>query len=242
MFTHYRTQGFILRKTDSGETDRIFTIFTEDFGKLDLLARAERKITSKLRAGLEIFYFSEVEFIQGKGYKTLTDAILINDFKNLRSNLKKLATAYKIAETLNDLVKGEEPDKKIWHLLQETFDKLDNPRILGSKYQILYHYFLWNLLLILGYELEIHNCISCGKKITPKDIFFSPREGGLLCGQCAKKTKSAKEINPNMVKTIRLLVKRDWSTLNKLKIGTEDLKQLSAVSNHYLSQILEQTG
>ena len=231
-----------MKKTDRGEADRIFTIFTEDFGKMDLLARAERKITSKLRAGLEVFYLSEIEFIQGKAYKTLTDANLINNFKNLRNDLKKLATAYKISETLNDLVKGREPDKKIWQLLQETFDKLDNPRILGSKYQILYHYFLWNLLLILGYELEIYNCISCGKKITPKDIFFSPREGGLLCGQCAKKTKSAKEINPNMVKTIRLLVKRDWSTLNKLKIGTEDLKQLSAVSNHYLSQILEQTG
>jgi len=242
MFTHYRTQGFILGKYDSGEADRIFTIFTKDFGKLDLLARAERKITSKLRAGLEVFCLSEVEFIQGKAYKTLTDAILINNFKNLKSNLKKLATAYKISETLDGLVKGQEPDKKIWQLLQETFDKLDNPRILDSKYQILYHYFLWNLLLILGYELEIHNCVLCEKKITPKDIFFSPKEGGLLCGQCAKKTKSAKEIYPDIVKTIRLLVKRDWFTLNKLKIKTEDLKQLSAVSNHYLSQILEQTG
>jgi len=96
--------------------------------------------------------------------------------------------------------------------------------------------------LILGYELEIHNCVLCEKKITPKDIFFSPKEGGLLCGQCAKKTESAKEIYPDIVKTIRLLVKRDWFTLNKLKIKTEDLKQLSAVSNHYLSQILEQTG
>ena len=231
-----------MKKTDRGEADRIFTIFTEDFGKLDLLAKAERKITSKLRAGLEVFYLSEIEFIQGKAYKTLTDANLINNFKNLRNDLKKLATAYKISETLNDLVKGREPDKKIWQLLQETFDKLDNPRILGSKYQILYHYFLWNLLLILGYELEIYNCISCGKKITPKDIFFSPKEGGLLCGECKKTIKSAKEIDPNIVKTIRLLVKRDWSTLNKLKIGTEDLRQLSAVSNHYLLQILEQTG
>ena len=185
-------------KYDSGEADRIFTIFTKDFGKLNLLARAERKITSKLRAGLEVFYLSEVEFIQGKAYKTLTDAILINNFKNLKSNLKKLATAYKISETLDGLVKGQEPDKKIWQLLQETFDKLDNPRILDSKYQILYHYFLWNLLLILGYELEIHNCVLCEKKITPKDIFFSPKEGGLLCGQCAKKTNRPKKFIPTL--------------------------------------------
>ena len=230
-----------MKKTDRGEADRIFTIFTEDFGKMDLLARAERKITSKLRAGLEVFYLSEIEFIQGKAYKTLTDAILINNFKNLRNNLKKLATAYKISETLNELVKGQEPDKKIWQLLQETFNKLDDPRILDTKYQILYYYFLWNLLLILGYELEVYNCVLCGRKITPKDIFFSPKEGGLLCGGCKKTIKSAKEIDPDIVKTIRLLVKRDWSTLNKLNIKAEDLKQLSAVSNYYLLQILEQT-
>ena len=89
MFIHYRTQGFILKKIDRGEVDRIFTIYTKDFGKLELLAKAERKIQSKLRGGLELFYLSEIEFIQGKAHKTLTDAILIDNFKNLRGNLKR---------------------------------------------------------------------------------------------------------------------------------------------------------
>ncbi len=57
MFTHYRTQGIILKKEDRGEADRLFTIYTKDFGKLELLAKGERKIKSKLRGGLELFYF-----------------------------------------------------------------------------------------------------------------------------------------------------------------------------------------
>ena len=126
MFNHYRTQGFILKKTDQGESDRIFTIFTKDFGRLELLAKAERKIKSKLRAGLELFYLSEIEFIQGKIYKTLTDAILIEKFQNLRNDLGKLYIAYKISEDLDNFVRGEEPDEKIWHLLNETFEKLNN--------------------------------------------------------------------------------------------------------------------
>jgi len=44
MFTYYRAQGFILKKEDRGEADRIFTIYTKDFGKLELLAKAVRKI------------------------------------------------------------------------------------------------------------------------------------------------------------------------------------------------------
>ena len=122
MFLHYRTQGFILDKINRGETDRIFTIYTKDFGKLNLLAKAERKIKSKLRAGLEDFYLSEIEFIQGKTQKTLTDTILIKNFKNLRGDLEKLRVAYQISDLVNNLIKGEETDPKIWQLLDETFD------------------------------------------------------------------------------------------------------------------------
>src|SRR4030042_2625434 len=125
MFTHYRTRGFIIKKDDRGEADRLFTFFTEDCGKLELLARAERKIGSKLRAGLELFYLSEIEFIQGKIQKTLTDSILINKFPNLRADSKKSKVAYAIGEILDKLVKGQEREGKIWELLGEVFGELN---------------------------------------------------------------------------------------------------------------------
>lgn len=242
MFTHYRTQGFILKKEDRGEADRIFTIYTKDFGKLELLAKAVRKIKSKLRAGLGLFYLSEVEFIQGKAYKTLTDAILINNFKSLRRDSEKLAIAYKVSEVLDGLVKGQEPDEKIWHLLNEIFDKLNNSKleIRNLGLEILYHYFLWNFLSTLGYQLELYNCALCQKKLAPKDIFFSPKEGGLVCQQCKEKTKAEESIDPNTVKIIRILLKKDWITLERLKVEIKDLKSLKTISDYYLSEVLSQ--
>ena len=85
MAVHYRTQGFVLRKTDLREADQVFSIYTKDFGKLKILGKAIRKIKSKLRSGADLFYLSELEFIQGKAYKTLTDAIALNKFKNIRT-------------------------------------------------------------------------------------------------------------------------------------------------------------
>ncbi|NQU82868.1 MAG: recombination protein O N-terminal domain-containing protein, partial [Parcubacteria group bacterium] len=79
-FTHYRTRGFFLKNEARGEADEIFTLFTSDFGRIRVLGRAIRKITSKLRSGAGLFYYSEIEFIQGKQYKTLTDAVLIDKF------------------------------------------------------------------------------------------------------------------------------------------------------------------
>ena len=133
MAIHYRTEGYILKKTDLREADQLFTIYTKDYGKIDVLGRAIRKIKSKLRSGAELFYLSEIEFIQGKAYKTLTDAILIDKFKDIRNDLEKTKTAGQIVESLDNLIKAPESDEKIWDLLEDTFKKIN--------IDLIYHYF-----------------------------------------------------------------------------------------------------
>jgi len=240
MFTHYRTQGFILKKVDRGEFDRIFTVYTKDFGKLELLAKAVRKIKSKLRGGLELFYLSDIEFIQAKTHKTLTDAILINDFKALRKDSEKLSIAFEISENLDNLITGQEPDEKIWQLLDETFTKLNDCQSSIVNCQLLYHYFLWNLFSMLGYQPELYCCSVCQKEIFPESIYFSLEEGGLICGRCQKSAKSGTLVHPNAIKILRIILKGDWQTLKKLKVETDDLKQLMRISNVYLSGVLRQ--
>jgi len=239
MFTHYRTRGFIIKKEDRGEADRLFTFFTEDFGKLELLARAERKIGSKLRAGLEIFYLSEIEFIQGKRQKTLTDSILINKFPNLKTDFKKSKVAYAIGSIVDKLVKGQEREEKIWGLLKEVFGELNKNSSKIQTWSLIYYYFLWNLLSFLGYELELQRCILCQKKLRPEDVFFSSRDGGAVCGNCRKSAKEPEKISPNVIKVLRIFLKRDLKTLGRLIIGEREMKEISSVSKRYLSEVLE---
>lgn len=240
MFLHYRTQGFILNKTNRGEADRIFTIYTKDFGKLDLLAKAERKIGSKLRAGLEIFYLSEIEFIQGKAYKTLTDTILIKNFKNLIGDLKKLKIAHRVSGLMDSLVKGEEADPKIWQLLNETFEGLNKNSESKVLSRLIYYYFLWNVLSALGYQAELYYCAVCQKRITPKNISFSPKEGGLVGEECQGKIKSPWPISSDAVKILRIIFRKDLAILRRLKIDNPTLNELKIISNYYLSEVLEQ--
>ena len=150
MAIHYRTRAFILEKTDFQEADQLFTVYTEDFGKIKVLGRAIRKIKSKLRAGAELFYLSEIEFIQGKNHKTLTDAMVIEKFKNVKQDLGKLEILSQIAENADDLISGEEEDEDIWNLLTEVFEKV-------NSYSLIYYYFVWNLLSILGYQVDLYH-------------------------------------------------------------------------------------
>lgn len=237
MFNHYRTPGIILKKKDRGEANRIFTVYTRDFGKLDLLARAERKITSKLRGGLELFYFSEVEFIQGKHYKTLTDAILLDGSKDLKKDLGALSVLSKIAEVLDCLVKEAEPDQKVWNLLSDTFKKLRE-----GKEELVYHYFFWNFISLLGYGPELYHCSSCRRKLSPTEIYFNDQEWGLVCGNCKKPEDLARKIDSEAIKIARIIIKKDWPTLKKLKAGKGHMSSLRDLSQYYLSEILRRTG
>jgi len=252
MFTHYRTQGIFLKKEDRGEADQLFTIYTKDFGKLEILGRAIRKIKSKLRAGAELFYFSELEFIQGKASKTLTDAILIDKFENIRKDLKRLRVSYQISEALDSLVKGQERDEKIWQLLIETLEELNNWEIENSleignwKLEIIYYYFLWNLFSLLGFKPELFSCPICRKKLLAETFYFVPKEGGVVCWKCFKKIKEEAEenhlraknfgleITVDTVKILRIFLSKNLEILTRLKTTEEGRKNLKEISELYL--------
>jgi len=228
MAVHYRTQAFILEKTDLREADQVFTIYTKDFGKLKVLGKAIRKIKSKLRAGIDLFYLSEIEFIQGKNHKTLTDAITIEKFKNVKQDLEKLGIVSQIAENVGDLIKGEEKDEDIWNLLTEVFEKI-------NSYSLVYHYFFWNLLSILGYQIDLYHCAICQKKLVPERFYFNS-EDGIICSECFEGAAD-KEIRPETIKILRLFLKKDWNILLRLKIQDFHKKELEAISLDFLESV-----
>lgn len=270
MAVHYRTLGFIFKKTDRGEADQLFTIFTKDFGKLEILGKAIRKIKSKLRSGAELFYFSEIEFIQGKTHKTLTDAILIEKFENIKKDLGKLKIAHKITDVVDGLVGGQEKDENIFNLLNEVFKRLNNLKLetenllktphqnsfcsfgtrqVGNqpfgesalhpeKLEIIYYYFFWNFFSILGYKPQLYNCILCEEKLTPQGLYWSLEDGGVICEDCFNKKNKKKEIqklNADVVKILRLFLKKDWKTLSRLKMEETYQKSLKLISESYLA-------
>ncbi len=238
MALKYKTKGLVFKKKDINESDRIFSVFTNDFGRLDIYAKAIRKIISKLRNGIDIFFLSEIEFIQGKNKKTLTDAIKIKKFDNISQDLEKIKTANRIGEVLDNFIKGEEKDEGLFNLINETFIKLNSLKPKSQSSKLLYYYFLWNILSILGYHSEVGMCASCHEKLTPYSVYFSGEEGGIICEKCSGGKKFAQKINSDIVKILRIILVKDWQTLSVLKIDPSSQKLLEEVSAGYYSHIL----
>ncbi len=235
MTSYCKTEAFIFKKEDRFETDRIFSVFSRDFGRIEIFGKAIRKITSKLRGGVEIFSFSEIEFVEGKNKKILTDALYIRKFKNIQKTPEKLEIAYRISDILDSFIKGQEKDEKIWDLIKDVFNRLDELEPSAKECYLVYCYFIWNFIVALGYTPELFFCAVCRTKLSPYNLYFSNREGGLICNKCFNLKKNGLEIKSDIVKILRLILKKDWDTLSKLKAGGEWQKSLKEISANYFS-------
>lgn len=244
MFIQHRTKGYILKRENINEADQVFLIYTRDFGKIKVLAKAVRRTDSKLKSAIQVFYLSEIEFIQGKALKTLTDAILIQRFDSIRQDLLKLRLAYSFSKTFNALVKNQEADKKLWQLLNGFFQNLELEKLTSTKAQLIYYFFFWNLLSVLGYKPELKSCVFCRKKAIPDRFFWIAGEGGLVCKNCLDKVKARiGKIDIQTLKVLRLMINheldRDWKTLKKLKINFRIIQDLKTISKKYFNHIHE---
>ena len=233
MFLRYRTQGIILEKKDWKEADQFFTIYTKDFGKIKVLGRGIRKISSKLRSGMDTFYLSEIEFIQGRNYKTLVDAVLIDKFSNLRNDLERIVIVYKILEVFDELIKGQEKDEEIWDLLLQSLKSLNN----GKNQKIVYYYFFWNFLSLLGYTPNLYRCSICQNELEYKENYFDLEEGGIVCSDCFKKEKKGIIIDPDLIKVLRVLL-QDKKIAFNLNIKQNQIDLLKKLSQDYLSSFI----
>lgn len=243
MTTRYKTRAFVFKKNNINESDRIFSVFTNDFGRLDIFAKAIRKTVSKLRSGIDIFFMSEIEFIQGKNKKTLTDAAIIEKFDNVPQDLEKFKIANGIGEILDNFIKGEEKDENLFNLLNEVFYKLNDHNLKIGKYVLVYYYFLWNILSLLGYRPETHKCSTCRLALNPYNIYFSNKVGGIVCKKCLgqegyHQSLQTQKINSDTVKILRLILKKEWQVVSKLKIGASSQKLFEDISDNYYSYIL----
>ncbi|MDP2641033.1 MAG: DNA repair protein RecO [Candidatus Yanofskybacteria bacterium] len=155
MSVHYRTHAFVLAYTDYEEADRAYTVYTKEFGKLQVWAVSVRKITSKLRGGLMPFCISDIEFVQGRSKKTATEAVPVRWFSRIREDEARMRIASRMLRQANSIVKGEEADPVSWSLFFSCLAALDEEQVSLPQCLLAEQYFFWNFVSRQGYQPRI---------------------------------------------------------------------------------------
>jgi len=188
MFTHHYTQGIVLSKKPIRESDEVITLYTREYGLVEAVGKSIRKGTSKLKMNTPLFSLTEVGFIEGKSYNTLTDAKLIASFKEARKDIIKLSLFYRFSEMVTALIRGEEKDEEVFSFVLDSFEKVDKIKSSRKKAKVFYYLFAFRLLSLLGHSIEVEKCAFCEREVE-KRCHFAPEEGKVFCGNCLKKKK-----------------------------------------------------
>ena len=87
----YRAEGVIIHRRSYGEADRFLTIFTKHHGKIRVLAKGIRKITSKRAPHLDTLSIVSLVVYTGKSIDTVGECARLSKQFSFTSDLSKVS-------------------------------------------------------------------------------------------------------------------------------------------------------
>jgi len=84
---NYQTEAIIIKKVKLGEADRILTLYTPGYGKIEAVAKGVRRPKSKMAGHLELLTCSQIRLARGRNLDTIIGSQTIDSFMTLKNDL-----------------------------------------------------------------------------------------------------------------------------------------------------------
>lgn len=141
-----KLEGIILKRRNLGEADRILTVFSLQKGKISVLAKGVRRITSRRSGNVELLNRVSMYLHQAKTFLILTEAASLDTFQKLKEDLNLSAYAFHIIELVDKLTAENQENRDLYEHFVNVLQRLSRkPR------QILVRAFEVKILSNLGF-------------------------------------------------------------------------------------------
>lgn len=198
-----KTKAIVLSATDYGEQDRILTLFSPEYGRIDAKARACRKAASPLLPCVQPFVYGEYVLFRYKEKTVVTQCEVIETFFSLREDVERFAAAGFAAALCRGAVQEEEGNEPLFELFYRCCSYLSYG---GNGSRDMLCAFLAHFLAVTGFQPAITHCARCGKDLRQeKSVRFSPELGGALCASCGAFQRQVAPVTLEAVRRILLL-------------------------------------
>lgn len=229
----HRTECIVLRRLDLGEADRMLTIFSQERGKLRVVAKGVRKTQSRLAGHLEPFARTSVLLAEGRNLDIVSQAQIVEPFRALRASESTIACAGYIADLLDQLTVDEQPNVVLYEVVVESLNRLDKQ----LDPFITLRWFELTALRVLGFGVELRRCVGCGKELAPEVNAFSPEGGGVVCAECAPAEPVTLPLSVNGLKLMRLL-ESDLDRVDRLRFGEVLRREVESIMHVYVQHLI----
>jgi DNA repair protein RecO (recombination protein O) len=225
-----KCEGIVIRTNDYGESNKIVTVFTREFGKIGLMARGAKKPNSRLSSISQLFTYGHFLFIKGNGLGTLQQGEIVQSLRHIREDLFQTAYAAYIVDLLDKGTEERKANPFLFELLYKSLEYLNE----GYDSDIIMHIFEMKMLPVLGLYPILNNCAVCGE--ADGRFAFSFRENGLICHRCIDKDPHHFPASQSTIKLLRLFYYFDINRLGNISVKEETKNQLKQVIRIYYDE------
>ncbi|MFB2838940.1 DNA repair protein RecO [Floridanema evergladense] len=186
----YKATGINLKSMPLGETDRLLTILTREFGLIQAVAPGARKHHSKLGGRSELFVVNELLIASGRSLDKITQAETIESYPKLGDHLLKLSASQYLAELVLCHALSEQPQEELFCLLTEHLRRIEQiPKNTVNRSLMVLAYLahaVFHTLALAGIAPQVRLCCLTGQPLTPDwqtsewRVGFSNAAGGIV--------------------------------------------------------------
>src|SRR5690606_16970724 len=114
--------GFVVRRVNLGEADRFLTLFTQNNGKIEVLAKGVRKISSKRAPHVELLNLINFQTVKSAKNHILTEVQVIDTFEDKRKTLQQCEVVFLVCELIERLCPPEAVNQELFAHVREFLD------------------------------------------------------------------------------------------------------------------------
>ncbi len=187
------SRAVVLRWRAYGESDKIATFLTEDFGKLTGIAKGARNSRRRFANSLEPLARVRVHFHQkpNAGLAFLESCELLTSTAAL-SDPSRFAYGSYLAELADQLTREDDPVRGLYALLDEALGELER----GPATTAFLRGFELQLLSQAGFEPQLDRCTRCQRAWADGEpVYLSSRYGTLACPRCRSEEEATVAID-----------------------------------------------
>lgn len=215
-------QAIVLARRPVREFDEAVMVFSYELGKVEALARSNKKITSRQSAHVEPGTIIDCALIPGRERLHLAKTQTVWAPLGARRDwlhIKQLGNGLAL---VNHLVGERVPDRQIFALVKEWLGFLnvvEIPPVLGIDA------LAFRLLALLGFTVELNQCLVCARPLADlmraaidggvRQVGFSVPAGGLVCDAHPEVREQGNwfRLEIDLVYRLVWLDQTDWSKL-----------------------------
>ncbi|MBI4634594.1 MAG: DNA repair protein RecO [Deltaproteobacteria bacterium] len=235
--TIHKTAAVILHSLNYGESDRIVTFYTADFGKLTGIAKGARRSKKRFANILEFFSCIQIIFSR-RGRDSLAlieEGSVLNCYPRIREDLEKTLIASYLLELMDKFTHEGKKNTELFQLLLSFLVLVEA----GNSPEDLLRFFEMRLLKHAGYEPVLDRCMACRRAVGDADVYhFVARDGGLKCMTCEPRHPGVVPVSLGTIKTLLLGKEMEFGKLERLVLSNQVARESRELLAGFIEHII----